>query len=231
MAEPFQRNDYTLLKEAVNALSGVCDGADARDDQGFDGGDTRAGHLYAFLPQDAWPLSVFHRAWRWTQKYHRQLMAMGIDCSHLCEPPLFQGEDRQIALQPGNEGFFVTFPYDEALIAAFRQISGSDLHTRPISNKLSFRYRTVRPVAGAGASLLAFAEEYGFQLAPGVEDAARSLEASIEPQHESRVELDPNMRAYALYFPRQTALNEEVKRIPGRTFSGIVSFAKGWERE
>ena len=62
----FDRSCYTRLKRAVDALAGVCDGAEARDDEGFDGGDTKAGHLLAFLPLEAWPLAAFHKAWRWT---------------------------------------------------------------------------------------------------------------------------------------------------------------------
>lgn len=231
--QSFDRNHYMLLKQAVNGLSGVCDGAETRDDQGFDGSDTRAGHLYAFLPLDAWPLSAFHRAWRWTKKYHRQLEQMQIDCSGLPEPPCFEHQDRQIALQPDTRGFFVTFPYDDELIAAFRQIPGQDLHTIPIgaSTKLFFRYRTVKAVAGAGKALLAFAEQYDFRLGSGVERLATScdLQPATETQdtdeHEYRIVVEVGKsQAFALYFPRIAALNDEVKRIPGRSFASTGGF-------
>ncbi|MBA2680379.1 MAG: hypothetical protein H0U76_18520 [Ktedonobacteraceae bacterium] len=226
--QSFDRSHYTLLKQAVNGLSGVCDGAETRDDQGFDGSDTRAGHLYAFLPLDAWPLSAFHRAWRWTKKYHRQLEQMQIDCSGLPEPPRFEHQGRQIALQPDTRGFFVTFPYDDELIAAFRQIPGQDLHTIPIgtSTKLFFRYRTVKVVTGAGKALLAFADHYDFRLGPGTKTLAAScdmlpaIEEQDADQHEYRIVVESGTaRAFALYFPRIAALNDEVKRIPGRSFA------------
>lgn len=222
---PFDRSRYALLKEAVDALAGVCDGAQDRDDQGFDGSDTRPGHLYAFLPLEAWPLSAFHRAWRWTKKYRRQLEGMQIDCSNLEAPPLFKEYDRQVAVQPDGIGFFVVFPYDDEVINAFRQIPGSALHKVPIgaSDKLFFRYRTVRPVVGAGEALLAFAVRYGFQLGQSVEERAAhcNMPPDIEApsvQHEYRVELESGgAPAFALYFPRIGSLNEEVKRIPGKS--------------
>jgi hypothetical protein len=217
---PFDRESYALLKRAVEALAGVCDGAESRDDEGFDGGDTKAGHLLAFLPFSAWPLSAFHRAWKWTRKYHRQLGLMRIDCTALPEPPPFEGEDRQVALQPSGQGFFVTFPYDPALIEAFRRIPGGTRHAQPFGQgKQFFHYRTVTPVAGAGVALLAFAEQFGFQLGPGVADLAREPGAAMEAeeQHEYRVVLEQQpRRAFALYFPHDASLNQEVKAIPGK---------------
>lgn len=216
--QPFDRTHYQLLKQAIGALAGVCDGAEKRDDEGFDGQDTRAGHLLAFLPLEAWPPSAFHRAWKWTHKYHRQLALMQIDCSALAEPPVCEGEDRQIALQPQEDGFFVVFPYNLEVIDVFRAIPGSRLHTVPIGkgNKLSFRYRTVRQVPGAGAALLAFAERYGFALGPGVTQRAAEEAGVAEesPREECRVVVEGD--AFALYFPRIDGLNQEVRAIVGR---------------
>ena len=229
----FDRRQYVLLKQAVNALSSVCDGAEARDGRGFDGRDTRAGHLYAFLPLDAWPLSAFHRAWSWTKKYHQQLERMQMDCADLPEPPLFEGEDRQIALLPDRAGFFVIFPYDEALTVAFRRIPGQALHTVPIgtSTVLCFRYRTVQAIAGVGGALLAFADVYHFQLGPEVLDLATECDSRLTSAlletalHEYRIEaVVGNAPAFALFFPRIPALNEEVKRIPGRSPSYAGGF-------
>lgn len=205
------RRLYEPVKQAVEALAGVCDGALLRDDQGFDGTDTRAGHLYAFLPLDAWPLSVFHRAWRWTRKYHRQLVAMDLACSHVPEPPLFPGEDRQIALHPDGTGFFVVFSNsDDDLVAAFRALPGNALHIAPIGPKLFFRYRTYH---GDGALLLAFAEQWRFRLAPGVRECAQ----------QRRVVYEQAIDSFALYFPDRE-LNAEVKAIPGRSCSYTGGF-------
>jgi hypothetical protein len=223
---PFDREGYALLKQAVEALAGVCDGAESRDDEGFDGGDSKAGHLLAFLPLSAWPPAAFHRAWKWTRKYHRQLELMRLDCTTLPEPPLCEGEDRQVALLPSGQGFYVTFPYDPTLIDAFRRIPGGARHSHPIGKgKQVFHYRTVQLVAGAGDALLAFAEQHGFRLGPGVEDLARKPGEVVpaEMQHAYRVAFEEGQhRAFAVYFPRDAALNQEVKAIAGKapSYSG-----------
>ncbi|GHP00682.1 hypothetical protein KSF_107290 [Reticulibacter mediterranei] len=212
--DPFDRRHYLVLKQAVEALAGVCDGAAARDDQGFDGADTRAGHLYAFLPLDAWPLSAFHRAWCWTKKYHRQLGALQIDCSALPEPPLYTGEDRQIALHTDGTGFFVVFPHDDwRLVESFRTLSGTALHKEPIGAKgtLCFRYRTYH---GAGNILLTWAEQHHFRLGSGVRACAQS---------NCRVVYEQESDSFALYFPDRV-LNAEVKAIPCRSFSYTGGF-------
>ena len=217
----FDRSRYGLVKRAVEALAGVCDGALMRDDQGFDGTDTRAGHLYAYLPLDAWPLSAFHRAWRWTKKYHRQLGEMQIDCSALPEPPAFEGEDRQIALHPDGAGFFVVFPNDDwELVDMFRNLPGNALHKEPIGAKLFFRYRTYR---GAGNILLAFAEQNHFRLGPGVRERALASQESGAMQSDYRVEYAQEVDSFALYFPDRL-LNAEVKEIPCRSYSYTGGF-------
>lgn len=210
--DTFNRNQYQLLKQAVDALARVCDGALDKDDRGFDGADTRAGHLYAFLPLDAWPLSVFHRVWQWTRKYHRQLEAMGIDCSQLASPPLFEGEDRRLALMPDGNGYYVVFPNDDwDLIEQFKQLPGNALHRVPIGTRgnLFFRYRTYQ---GPRNVLLTFAEQNHFQFGPGVREHAQS---------DNRVELSQD--AFALYFPDRS-LNAEVKMIPCRSYSFTGGF-------
>jgi hypothetical protein len=219
-------SDYHLLKQAVDALAQVCDGADARDDEGFDGADTRAGHLLAFLPLEAWPLSAFYRAWKWTRKYHRQLQAMQLDCSDLPQPPVCEGSDRHIALQSQEDGFYVIFPYDDELIEAFRHLPGGEVHRVTIgqNDKLTFRYRTVRLVAGAGAALLAFASRYAFTLGQSVQERAQQGAGDAEAVLAYRVVMEEEHSAFALYFPRIEALNQEVKAIAGRRPSGVGGF-------
>jgi hypothetical protein len=212
MEDAFDRNRSRLLKQAVEALAGVCDGALMRDDQGFDGTDTRAGHLYAFLPLDAWPLSVFHRAWHWTKKYHRQLEAMQLDCTNVQEPPLFEGEDRQIARMVSSNGYHVVFPGDDFdLIEEFKRLPGNALHRVPIgtSGKLFFRYRTYQ---GEVTTLLRWAEQNHFQLGPDLREHAQSNNLVV-------LERD----SFALYFPDRT-LNAEVKMIPCRSSSYTGGF-------
>lgn len=206
------RDQYRKLKDAVDALASVCDGAEEKDDQGFDGTDTYAGHLYAFLPFDAWPLCVLHRAWNWTKKYHRQLSLMQIDCTSLPEPPQMPDEQRQIALLPGGQGYYVVFPSDaSSLVKQFRRIGGLE-HNVPMGNTRFFRYRTYH---GEGNALLTFAERYHFQLGPGVRECA------LGGPFEYRVVYESD--AFALYFPDRL-LNAEVKVIPYRSCSYVGGF-------
>ena len=212
--ETFDRNPYRQLKDAVDALAGVCDGAETKDDQGFDGTDTYAGHLYAFLPFEAWPLCALHRAWSWTKKYHRQLSLMQIDCTSLPEPPLFEDEQRQIALLPDGQGYYVVFANDNSsLIKQFRRIGGQE-HDVPMGSTRFFRYRTYH---GERSTLLTFAERYRFQLGPGVRECA------LGGCFEYRVVYEPESDAFALYFPDRL-LNAEVKVIPCRSCSYVGGF-------
>src|SRR5579883_131640 len=211
-----ERERYRLLKQAVEALARVCDGAIMRDDVGYNGTDTKYGQLLAFLPLEAWPPAAFHRAWRMLRKYHQQLARAGIDYFAIPEPPNFEGQDRQIALHPMIDGFLVVFPYDAETIHAFRHLPGEEFLRQPVP------HRIVHAVPGAGAPLLAFAELYGFQLAPGVRERVAALgeaEARTTPSA-YRVTFDPKERdAFALYFPRDQVLNAEVKALPGHTYS------------
>ena len=218
----FDRSQYALLKDAVDALAGVCDGAQDKDDKGFDGSDTRGGHLYAFLPQDAWPLCAFHRAWRWTKKYHRQLEAMRVACSHLSEPPQFADEERQIALRDEG-GYYVVFPNDDwDLINEFRSLPGTAIHKVFIgaSARLFFRYRTYE---GPGSALLEFAEQYRFRLGPGVSERAQMPDEDVSAPAGGRVVFEKNTDSFALYFSERL-LNAEVKQIPYRSYSNEGGF-------
>ena len=222
LPDHFDRARYASLKDAVNALAGVCDGALTKDDQGFDGTDTRGGHLYAFLPQDAWPLCVFHRAWRWTKKYHGQLGRMGIDCSDLSEPPEFVGETCQIALKEGS-GYYVAFPNDDwDLIDGFRALPGSAMHKEPIgaNERLFFRYRTYD---GPGSVLLEWGRAHQFRLGPGVEERAQTADEEAPALLDGRVVFDSDADAFSLFFSERL-LNAEVKQIPHRSWSNDGGF-------
>lgn len=216
MDNQFDRAPYAILKRVAEGLAGVCDGAQLRDDQGFDGGDTITGHLLAFLPLDAWPLSGFHRAWRWTKKYHRQLAAMQIPSPMLPEPPPFKGEDRQIALMPDGGGAFVVFPYESDVIAAFQQLPGGKTYRKPIGtgDRLCFYYRLVRFVPGAREALCDFARSYGFQIGPGVIEGGAP--PAVVPSRYRLMRAPDACLAYVLYFPHHEGMNTEIKAIPGR---------------
>lgn len=212
LGDAFERHRYSLLKLAVMTLAGVCDGAQMRDDQGFDGGDAKAGHLYALLPLDAWPLAAFHRAWTWTRKYHRQLEAIG-DVSQLPEPPRFDEERYQISSIEDGTDYYVVFPNSGAgdVREAFLRMPGHRSHKKTYGNssRASFWYHTFR---GDGQELLSFANAYGFRLGPDVRERLRS-------QGEVRYELG----AFALFF-EDRSLNAQVKAIPMYSYSNAGGF-------
>ena len=75
---------WAPIQRAVRTLAGVCDGARTADGQGFDGGDVFFGHRAAALPLDRWtPWLAAACRDLLAGKYHRQLVAHGIDVQAL----------------------------------------------------------------------------------------------------------------------------------------------------
>lgn len=204
-APAFERERYQALRQALGTLAAVCDGAILRDDVGFNGTDTRLGHFLAWLPLDLWPLPAFRDAWGMLRKYRRQLASHGIDYDALPEPPSFETGQRVIALFP-PEGFLVLFSPDERLLRAWRRLPGALLVEKPV------RHYLVRRVPGGATPLLAFAEQQGFHLAPGVKDAAKDAWVALEGGR------------FALYFSHSASLNAEVKAIRGWSCSQVGGF-------
>jgi hypothetical protein len=193
----FDRSRYHLLKQAVDALAAVCDGAHRRDTVGYNGIDARYGHLLAFLSLEEWPPEAFYRAWKMLRKYSRQLASADIDYARLPEPPNYDGEDRQITFNEATGDFVVVFSYDPLLLEEFRSVPGNDFVNQPVPHRL------VHPVKGAEAALLAFAQTHAFVLGKGTRERLQRY----------RVELEDGQ--LALFFPFDRTLNEEVKAIPG----------------
>lgn len=223
------RTLYELLQHASHALARVCDGAEIHDDQSVAGGDRKTGQLLAFLPLDARPPAAIHRVWRWRGQDHRQLERMQCDCMTSPEPPVFEGKECQIALNAASPSFLVVFACDPTLIEAFQRIPGNAFHMQQTGQgKQVFRYRTARLVSGTSAALLAFAEQYDFHLAPGVDVVvlARSFnDTTIWIQDNYCIVCDPfSVQAFVLYVSRNLALNQEVNAIPGKSFCDAGDF-------
>lgn len=195
------RSRYLMLHNAIVAIASVCDGAVTRDEKGFNGPDAPLGRLLAFLPLDLWPPAAFYEAWEMLRKYHAQLERAGIVYADLPQPPRV-GEQRYITRRETGE-FLVLFPAQAKLETAFGRIPGGKKHTEPA------RHYLVHPQPGAGAALLAFADRYGFDFAPGVAEQARLIDYQVMLEEDW----------FAVYFPRDEALNAEIKRIPRRRVS------------
>ena len=198
---PFlERSRYLPIKQAVEVLAAICDGAILRDHEGYNGPDAPLGHLLAFLAIDAWPPAAFYTAWVMLRKYRQQLARSGIAYDDLPEPPCLQTHDRFIARLPTGE-FLVVFPSHEHLTAAFRKIPGNAVRRHPV------RHRLVHEVPGAGKALLEFAERYGFDCTP---DVRRDIEQTTA---ESWISLEEGW--FALYFPKDPSTNAEIKAMRG----------------
>jgi SNF2 family DNA or RNA helicase len=81
------------IQQAVRALAGVCDGALKRDDQGFNGRDTRFGQSLAAIPHDDWSIRQLATAHKMLATYRGQLAGFGIDYAALRAP------DAEVAIQ------------------------------------------------------------------------------------------------------------------------------------
>lgn len=199
------RTQFQALKQAIDTIASVCDGAREHDDVGFNGADASSGHLLAFLPLALWPPDAFYQAWVLLRKYQRQLAFANILYAELPEPPCLGQEHggRYIALRETGD-FLVLFPSQARLDTAFGRIPGGEKRTAPA------RHYLVKPVVGSGKALLAFARRNGFQLGPGVAERARLLDYQV---------LLEESGVFGVYFPRNEEWNTEIKAIPGWSYA------------
>lgn len=109
------------LRDAVLALSSVCDGAHERDGHGFNKLDTSFGHHLATKPEESWTPRERWAAYLMLQKYKGQLADLGIAFDEIPKPPRPQTK-RSVRLL-GDE-FVLRAPYDAQLVAALREIPG-----------------------------------------------------------------------------------------------------------
>ena len=79
---PEQENE--LVHQAIMAVAGHCDGALAKDFQGFNGVDTHFGRRVAGVPREQWTPEVFDECCHIILKYREQVLAYtGIDVATL----------------------------------------------------------------------------------------------------------------------------------------------------
>lgn len=96
------KNDLALLEQAVTALAGRCDGAEMRDEQGFNKPDSVAGRFLA-VKVGQWSEHEAWRLWKMLHKYSKQLARYGIDYSQIAPP-------REVAAAAGDlNGRFVDY--------------------------------------------------------------------------------------------------------------------------
>ncbi len=161
------------LKQAVEALAGVCDGAVRRDHHGFNAYDARIGHALALLPEDEWAPGHRLLAYRLLEKYRAQLAAMGIDYDQITPPP-----QRCISVHVDpiyGTQLLVTFEYDPELYQAVRALPRRFWR----GNMGSWAIPLSGPgVAESLAELRKIAVKYHFEIAEGVREAVHSALAN-----------------------------------------------------
>lgn len=76
--------EYRLVYDGICAVAAVCDGAQSKDLQGFDGQDTHFGRRVAMVSFDAWTPAVREECARIARKYAKQIQAYtGVDVTEL----------------------------------------------------------------------------------------------------------------------------------------------------
>jgi len=118
------------LYNIVDFLAGNCDGAAAKDGQGFNKFDTDFGHKMAEVMPAKWSFKQANAAWHLIQKYAGQVTAgLGIEVSQIPQPrpedfpPAPTTKDvRVIDFVDGR--FLITFSYNPALVEAIRSVPG-----------------------------------------------------------------------------------------------------------
>ena len=78
--------DLLLLHQALSFLSSRCDGAEARDGEGFAKPDVGLGHYLAQQSPAQWEAWQQGAAWEMTQRYHTQLLGAGLDVRQMVRP-------------------------------------------------------------------------------------------------------------------------------------------------
>lgn len=105
------------LMDAIRFLAGVCDGAQTKDGQGFDGTDTHYGKAIAQL--DSWDANIEEVARFYTRKYGKQLTHAGFDVSEFAETapetkPEGSPVKHIIDFDLATHTFALSFPFDHS---------------------------------------------------------------------------------------------------------------------
>ena len=130
---------WSVLHDAVSALSEVCDYASTNDGTGFNGVDAGFGHSLADKPFDRWTPKMVRATYKMVRKYRGQLAGLGIDFDSIPTPDFTDGDieahktarttatrvdaKRTVEVIGGN--FVLRFPYDPAVVASVKSIPGS----------------------------------------------------------------------------------------------------------
>ena len=124
------------IKRAIDFLASRCDYAQSRDGVGFNGTDTKFGHVLADTDLDKWSPKMTFIAYKILRKYKNQLLEGGIDFDKIPEPPDPETlpDDKKYpnrkpkAVVPKKittvgDKFHITFPYDPSTVLLVKQLA------------------------------------------------------------------------------------------------------------
>lgn len=119
------------IKKAIDFLASRCDYARSRDGVGFNGTDSRFGHILAETPLERWSPKMTIIAYKMLRKYKNQLLEGGINFDEIQEPKLENLENLKPAKKVSNpkkitvvgNKFHITFPYNPETVSLVKQLS------------------------------------------------------------------------------------------------------------
>jgi SNF2 family DNA or RNA helicase len=112
------------IYRAVKYLNSVCDGANAQDNCGFNGFDSKFWKDIIYTkPVEQWSTAMYIAAYKMLRKYKRQLSNFGIDYDSI-NPPKFE---RYIRKGDRTDRILIFFDYSKQIVESLKSLGLSDL--------------------------------------------------------------------------------------------------------
>lgn len=124
------------IKKAIDFLAGRCDYAQSRDGVGFNGTDTKFGHVLADTELSRWSPKMIFIAYNMLKKYKNQLLEGGIEFDKILPPPdpeTLPDDKKYPNRKPKvvtpkkittvGDKFYITFPYDPSTVLLVKQLA------------------------------------------------------------------------------------------------------------
>lgn len=211
---------FSPIHDALRLLAERCDGAQSRDDAGFNKPDSYAAKRLAAL--DTLDEITARQGWEMLRTYTRQLAAAGITYADLPVPPaLATPPTHRIGVQTGTGAFLVTFPCDAQdrrgksagmpLGAAIRALAGRQW------DGIGKRW-VVAPSQANALALLDIAGEYDLHLSGVARARIDELQQATAPEPQTPVVQSAGRKItvegaeFLVRFPYDAALVDSIKR-------------------
>lgn len=224
------RYDKGLLHDAVSAIAARCDGAVTRDDQGFNGQDTKFGKRAAATPVAAWSEQLAAEVWRMLGTYQRQLAEEGFDYARFPHPRdaptdtlhAAREEAREHERRRVSEVAEVTFDGDAFHVHLHPRArhARNRIKAEIPGRRFDFGREAWEVPRASAPQLLAIADDYGWDLGAAIRDLLTA--SAPNPRSVELVERGGEMvcRFTAPYDAQLTAYMRDGTSLPGRVYQG-----------